>query len=247
MLKRFLLITGIVLTVLAVVVIIEVLYIRHTGSSVPAPSIPREPKTFGAGMPLRYVVMGDSTTISQGGSYENGFAVQSAQHLAKKYEVTLLNTGISGATARTVKEDQLDKAVAFKPDVVLLAIGANDVTHRTNLALAETDLQSIVDGLRASNPAVKIVFTRSPAVDAVSRFPIGAKQIIRSQVNRFNTALDPFIERNDLVLAPVAEKTRQAFLDDPSLLAADKFHPNDRGYALWIPVITDALDTALNQ
>lgn len=247
MLKRFLIISGILLAIFAAIIIIQIVYIRYTGTSVPAPSIPREERVFGEGQSLRYVVMGDSTTISQGGSYENGFAVQSAQYLGARYKVTLLNTGISGATARTVKDVQLNQAVAFKPDVVLLAVGANDVTHRTAFAAAEADLQIIVDRLRDANPAVKIVFTRSPAVDAVTRFPVGAKQLVRSQVERFNTSIEPFITRNRLILAPVAEKTRQAFLDDPSLLAADKFHPNDRGYALWTPVITEALDTALNQ
>lgn len=246
MLKRLLIIIGVTVLLVIIIMVVEVLYIRYTGTTVPAPSIPRKVQTFGQGKPLRYLVMGDSTSISQGGAYENGFAVQSARHLAERYQVTLLNTGISGATARTVREMQLEKSVTYKPDVVLLAVGANDVTHRTDLAAVKADLQAIVDELRKTNPSVIIVFTRSPAVDAVSRFPVGAKQLVRHQVDRFNRSLEPFIARNNLVLAPIAEKTRQAFIDDPSLLAADKFHPNDRGYALWTPVITKALDSALN-
>lgn len=246
MLKRLLLILGIILLLTLFLVIPEVLYIRYTGITVPAPSIPREIQTFGeTGAPLRYVVMGDSTTISQGGTYENGFAIQSARHLAQKYKVTFLNTGISGATAQSVKEVQLDQAVKFKPDVVLLAVGANDVTHRTPLATVNANLQVIIDQLRQANPRIVIVFTRSPAVDAVTRFPFGAKQLVRNQVERFNKYLEPLIARSNVIVAPIAEDTRQAFLDNPSLLAADKFHPNDSGYALWTPVITKALDRAL--
>lgn len=245
MLKKILIVAGIAVAALLLIIVVEFLYIRYTGENVPAPEIPREPQVYGNGEPLMYVVMGDSTSIAQGSAYENGFAVQSAKHLAKDRQVTLINTGISGATAKTVRADQLEKAVTYKPDVVLLAVGANDVTHRTNFDAAKADLQAIVDGLRASNPGVVIVFTRSPAVDAVNRFPIGAKQLIRRQVDNFNRSLEPFIADNKLVLAPVAEQTRQAFLDDPTLLAADKFHPNDRGYALWTPVINNALDSAL--
>lgn len=245
MLKRVIIGVGGVVVIVLLVIAVEILYIRYAGNNVPAPEIPREPQVYGSGTPLTYVVMGDSTSISQGGTYEKGFAVQSAQYLGKSRLVTFVNTGISGATAQTVKQDQLDKAVANKPDVVLLAVGANDVTHRTDFAAAQADLQEIVDQLRAANPAVKIVFTRSPAVDAVTRFPIGAKQLIRHRVESFNVSLEPFIARNNLVLAPVAEQTRQAFIEDPTLLAPDKFHPNDRGYALWVPVINSALDEAL--
>lgn len=233
--------------ILALFVLIEFLYIRFNGKPVSSPDIPRTPETSGTGHALTYVVMGDSTSISQGGTYDNGFARASAKHLAKNYTVTMINTGISGATAKTVLAQQLPEAIKHRPHVVLLAVGANDVTHRTDLGNIQRDIQAIVDGLKSANPKVKIVVTRSPAVDAVTRFPIGAKQLIKLRVNQVNHAFEPLVAKNNLTVAPVAEETRQAFLDDPSLLAQDNFHPNDRGYALWIPVITRALDRALGQ
>lgn len=245
MTKKILIALGILVTVLALIALLEYLYIRFSGTNVPAPSIPREPKVYGEGKPLTFVVMGDSTSVSQGGTYENGYAVASAKHLAENYEVTIVNVGISGATAKSVRTEQLDKAVSYKPDIVLLAVGANDVTHWTGFDDAIADLQATIDALKQAKPGVQIVFTRSAAVDAVSRFPIGAKQLIRWRVDGFNEAMEPLIKQNNLILAPVAEQTRQIFLDDPSLLAPDNFHPNDRGYAVWIPVINEAIDQAL--
>jgi lysophospholipase L1-like esterase len=230
---------------LALYTLIEVLIIKYNGADVPAPAIPREPQILGVGTPLTYVVMGDSTSIGQGTDYKNSYAATSAQYLAKTHEVTFINTGISGAKVSDVIKTQLDQATINRPDIVLLGVGANDTTHFTRLSDLQTSLQHIIDELRRSNPDIHIILTRSPAMDAVSRFPWLSKQLLRFQTARVNKTFDEIIAKNNLTPALIAEKTRDAFLADPSLTAADNFHPNARGYALWTPVITDAIDTAL--
>lgn len=245
--SRILVSISIVVGLLIVVFVVELLYIRLTGSSVPAPTIPRTSGPLGTGPELRYVVMGDSTSISQGSAYDQGYAVNSAIHLAQKYQVTLQNTGVSGATAETVRRDQLSEAKAFKPDIALIAVGANDATKFTRGDVIAENMQQIIDGLRQSNPAIKIIVTASPAMDSVSRFPFISKWVMNLRTKQVNAVFNRLISENDLTLAPIAQQTRQDFLDDPSLTAADKFHPNARGYALWTPVINRALDTALVQ
>ena len=236
---------GVLLGIVVISVAAEVLYIKYNGTPVPAPNIPRGPQALGAGPKLTYVVMGDSTSIAQGADYADGYSFASAQHLADKYEVTFVNTGISGATAESTLQQQLSDAVQYKPDLVLLAVGANDTTHFTKGPAIQKSIQAIVDGLRAANPDVKIVVTRSPALDSVSRFPFGAKQLMQLRTKQVNAAFEPLIIKNNLTLAPIAEQTRDAFLADSTLTAEDKFHPNASGYALWIPVINQAIDRAL--
>ena len=217
----------------------------NNGKPVDAPKIPRAPITIGSGPKLTYVVMGDSTSIGQGTDYDQSYALNSAVHLAEKYQVTFVNVGISGATAKSVLEEQLAKAASYKPDLVLIGVGANDTTHFTGGKSIQTSMQKIIDGLKAANTDVKIVVTRSPALDSVPRFPWPSKQLMGLRTHQVNKAFQSIIEKNSLTLAPIAEKTRDAFLADPTLLAQDKFHPNSRGYALWIPIVNDALDRAL--
>ena len=246
MTKKLSIALAIVIACIVLFLVIEILYIRSNGTPVPAPTIPREPQTYGSGKKLTYVVMGDSTTIAQGAKYEDGYPLISAKYLGQKYETTFVNTGISGATVESTLTEQLDKAKSFKPDLVLLAVGANDTTHFTGTRKIRISLQAIIDGLRQSNPDVRIVVTRSPALDSVSRFPVGAKQIMYWRTKQVNSAFAPIIKNNNLTLAPIAEETRDAFLADPTLTAEDNFHPNARGYALWVPVINAALDEALS-
>lgn len=243
--KRYILIFLIAAIVLVVItLIIELLIIRFNGSPVAAPTIDRTVQKLGSGKPLTYVVMGDSTAISQGSDYQDGFAYASTKLFAENFSLTTLNTAISGATTEDVLHDQLAAAVKLRPDIVLLAAGANDVTHFLATSTTQASVQAIIDQLKTAQPDVQIIVTGSPAVDAVSRFPFGAKQLIGIRTRQVNKIFDDLIRRNDLIHASIAEKTRDRFLADPSLFAPDKFHPNAAGYKLWIPVVNDAVREA---
>lgn len=216
------------------------------GKAVDAPNIPRTTQELGSSGPaLKYVVLGDSTSIGQGTEYKNSYTYQTAEQLAKEYKVSLTNIGVSGARAIDVQKDQLPKAVDLKPDVVLLAVGANDVTHFTSNGTFEKLVQSTIDGLRKDNCNLKIVVTGSPAMGSVSRFPFGARQLAGYRERQLNSVYARLITKNHLYSAPVALRTGPAFAADPTLFAQDNFHPNARGYALWTPVINEALDKAL--
>ena len=238
-------ILAVCLFALVLFIVVEILVIKHNGTPVSKPSVPRIPQSFGKGSDLTYVVMGDSTSVAEGAKYKDGYALATAKHLAQNHRVKFVNVGVSGATAKSVLEDQTALAIIHKPDLVLLAVGANDATHFTRSHEIQRSIQKIVDELKLVNCNVRIVVTRSPAMDSVSRFPWGAKQVMGLRTRQVNKAFEPIIQKNDLTIAPIAEETRQAFLKDPTLTASDNFHPNARGYALWTPVINKALDHAL--
>lgn len=243
--QYFLIILICIIVSLLLFVIVQFLVIRYNGSYVATPDIPRSVQTYGSGKKLSYAIMGDSTAISQGSDYDQGFAVASSKYLAKNYKVEAINTGVSGATTEDVRNDQLKRAVDFKPDIVLLAAGANDATRLTRSDVTRQSVQSIIDALRGANPKVKIIVTGSPAMDALTRFPDGTKQLMGLRTRQVNAIFEQLIRENSLVHAPIAKETRDAFIADPTLTAEDNFHPNARGYALWIPVINLAVDRAL--
>ncbi len=244
-----LVITVVVLASLLLFVLIQYLFIRFNGANISAPSIPRSIQSFGStGPELKYAVMGDSTSIGQGAKYSQSYAYASAGHLAKDRKVKLLNVGVSGAVTKDLLGSQLNKVSEYKPDIVLIGVGANDATAFTSGASLDRSLQSIIDKLRKDNRSVKIVLTGCPAMGSIDRFPnLGARQLAGLRERQVNKTFIRVIDRNNLKLAPIAEKTGPAFTADPTLFAADKFHPNARGYALWIPIINSALDDILNE
>ena len=194
---------------------------------------------------LNYIVLGDSTAAGQGGAYELGIAVSSARHLTASRRVSLTNVAVSGAKTHDVLTQQLPKLAGQKPDIVLVAIGANDVIGLTSAGSVRTDLNQLIDGLQALNPNIKIVLTAAPEMGAPPRLlqPLGWLAGLRAR--QLNRTFDEVIAARRLTLAPILIATGQAFKHDATLFAADKFHPNDRGYALWTATINPALDQAL--
>jgi acyl-CoA thioesterase I len=220
--------------------------IRHTGTPVPIPDIPRTAETFGTGTPLVYAVLGDSTTVSQGSGYDEGYARGSARVVADKgNRVQLTNYGVSGARARDISA-QAENAAASRPDLVLIAVGANDVTHLTPIRDIEQGITRAVDTLRTSNPDARIVITGSPQMGSIPRFPQPASYLARLRTAQVNRMALRLAGDKQLIFAPIADKTGEAFDRHPEYYAADKFHPNAVGYALWTPVISHAVADALD-
>ena len=242
--RLIIIVVGLVVALLLLAVV-EILVIKYSGHAIPHAHAPNGTSVSGQGPELSYVIMGDSTSVGEGADYKNSFSAASVQHLSQTHRVHAANVGVSGAVTTEVLHDQLTKAEAYKPDLVLLAVGANDARKFVGGGTIQTALQQIVDGLKQSNPTVRIVVTGSPAMDAVPRFPWPADKLMGLRTRQVNQAFAPIIAKNHLTFAPVADKTRATFLADPTLFAADKFHPNARGYDVWKPVINDALDQAL--
>jgi lysophospholipase L1-like esterase len=235
--------------VLAVVLLLAfllyvVLWIRFTGEPVARPKIPRGMQTIGRGEALTYVVMGDSTAVSQGGAYDKGYAVASAEYLARAEQqraVTWANVGVPGARAADVAGLQLQDALPYKPDVVLIGVGANDVTHLTSFSKVVDSLQSTIAALQRVNPQVRVVVTGAPDMGSVPRLPQPLRWYAGKRTAGLNKRIQQLADNKQVFFAPVAERTGPLFRRQPQLFAADKFHPTTEGYQTWVPVITETL------
>lgn len=206
----------------------------------------REPVRFGdKGPVLTYVVMGDSTAAGQGAPYAQGIAVGTATALATGHRVTMTNLGVSGARINDVVNDQVAASVRLHPDLVLLSVGANDVTHLSSVAGMESNLLRIVHALKTANPAVAIVVTGSPDMGSPPRIPLLLRGLASRRTEAINRVFRKVAADEHLTFAPIAEMTGPIFRQDRSLFADDRFHPNVRGYATWIRVLNEAIARAI--
>lgn len=223
-------------------ILVELLWVVLNGSPVARPTVPGDSQTiFGKGSPVRFVVLGDSTAVSQGGEYSRGYAVRTAEHLAQRTTVTWANAAVSGARAKDVADKQTPQVVKYKPDIALVAVGANDVTHGTPVASVKKSLTATIDKLRQTNPKVHIILTGSPDMGSVPRFPQPLRWYMGVRSKAINKMVVKLCKEKNVTFAPIAEKTGPAFRANPGLFAADKFHPTTEGYELWVPVIIAAL------
>jgi lysophospholipase L1-like esterase len=194
---------------------------------------------------LAYVVLGDSTAAGQGAPYDQGIAVLTTANLAKSRSITMTNLAVSGAKTEDVLSTQLPAAVRLRPDLVLLAVGANDVTHLTSIRSVRRSLREIIRGLRAANANVAIVLTGSPDMGAPPRVLWALRPIAAWRTRGVNRMIESLARDEKVVFAPIAAETGPLFRSDRSLFAADLFHPNARGYATWLPALNRGLEQAL--
>ena len=198
-----------------------------------------------AAVALTYVILGDSTAAGVGADYQKGIAVQSTAELSKTHTVSMTNLAVSGARIHDVLIDQLPRAEALKPDLVLLAVAPNDVTHLTSIHSMRRDLIAIVSRLRASNPKVAIVVTGSADMSTPPRIPRLLRGLAGARSRAVNRMFVDEVKKERLTFAPIAAETGPIFRKDPSLFGPDRFHPNERGYAVWTAVINRAIAQAL--
>jgi lysophospholipase L1-like esterase len=204
-------------------------------------------RMFGAGgETLHYLVLGDSTAVAEGGDYEQGIAVETARHLARDGRgVELTNVSVSGARVHDVLTEQIPRAGLAHADLVLVDAGANDVVHLTPAGAVARDLERIVETLLRANCKMRIVVTGSPDMSTPPRIPRLLRGLAGVRSRALNRRAKEVVQRHGLTFAPIAERTGPIFARDPTLFSADRFHPNNRGYAVWISVLNEALDQAL--
>lgn len=245
--NKFLFICIVVFVVVLALLVANLVAVFYNGKSVAAPDIPREATTIGDGDELKYLILGDSTSIAQGGDYDQGFAVKTAENLSKNYKVIYRNYGVSGARVNDVATSQLDESKEFTPDVVLVAVGANDVTHLTSLGSIKTDMQQIINKLRERNKDVKIIFTGAASMGDVNRFIQPFRWFLSQQTDDVNALFEQATRENGVTFAYIARETGEEFANNPKLFAQDNFHPNNEGYAVWTEVLNPVLEEAISK
>lgn len=186
----------------------------------------------------RYVAIGDSTTEGledpdgQGGY--RGWADRLAERVAL-HQGSLLyaNLAVRGKYTRQILAEQLEPALALKPDLVTVVVGMNDLVQpRFELEPLIADLDELQRAFAAINATV-VTFTLP---DLSSIMPI-ARLIVR-RTRALNEALRAAAARNGAVLADIAANP---LTSDPRLWASDRLHANTDGHTRIAGALADAL------
>ncbi|HLO79031.1 MAG TPA: arylesterase [Magnetospirillum sp.] len=165
---------------------------------------------------LRILALGDSLTAGYGVAATDAFPVQLERALrADGYDVAVLNAGVSGDTTAGGKA-RLDWALADKPQIAIVELGANDGLRGLDPAITERNLDAIVSRLKADGVRVLLTGMRAPpnyGPDYASTFD----QMFPRLAERHRVAFYPFF------LEGVAR--------DPRLNQPDGLHPTRDGVA----------------
>lgn len=179
------------------------------------------------------VCLGDSLTEGYGVAPERSYPSLLEQRLrdAGHEPVRVVNAGISGSTSASAVS-RLRWQLKARPDLVVLALGANDGLRGIDPEATERNLAEAIALAKAEGVEVVLAGMKLPpnyGADYTTRF----EALFPALAERLEVALIPFL------LEGVAAQ--------PDLNLADGIHPNARGYervvenvlSVLLPLLSD--------
>lgn len=180
-----------------------------------------------------YVALGDSTAQGIGAtSPDKGYVGLLAERIARQSgkQVRIVNLSRTGAKARDVLEQQLPQAASYRPDLVTLAVGANDAATGNSAAFDEAYSQIL-----AQLPPGKSVVATVPY--------FGGRVDANGMDMALSDTIRDMVAGQDFGLADLqtALKRKDSFRN----YSADYFHPGNYGYRVWADAFWQAVEPRL--
>lgn len=202
----------------------------------PLDSAPDDDGVYGAapGEPVRLLVLGDSTAAGLGADnrYQTIGAILAtglAAIMGRPIELT--NEAVVGAESSDLSAE-LSRALARidHPDVAVILIGANDVTHRIDRMVSVQHLQRTVRSLRTLD--VPVVVATCPDLGTVEPIPFPLNHLLRRWSRELATAQTVAAVAAGARTVSVGDLLGPEFEASPSVMfSKDHFHPSAAGYA----------------
>ncbi|MCU0224996.1 MAG: arylesterase [Acidobacteria bacterium] len=178
-----------------------------------APAASEAPAAAGAGPPV-VVFLGDSLTAGFGLAADEAFpALVAASLAARGTPIRAINAGVSGDTTAGGLR-RLDWALRSRPQLVVVALGANDGLRGQPLEAIEANLRAIVERCRAAGAKVLLAGMLMPP-NYGGAYASGFAAIYPRLAKELGLPLVPFL------LEGVAGR--------PELNQADGIHPTAEG------------------
>jgi lysophospholipase L1-like esterase len=192
------------------------------------------------GSPLTLVWLGDSTGAGVGASSPaTALPTEVARGLGRSVRLRVL--AVSGAQVLDVLTEQLPLVPPLRPDVVVVGVGGNDVTHLTPRRLFEGLYDALLEALRSIGPRTVVVMGIGD-FGTVPRIPQPLRALTGWRGRRFDDVLRSIARRRGAAYVDLHTKTGPLFASDPDAFYADDgFHPNDDGYRAWSQAILEVL------
>ncbi|MGK5680944.1 SGNH/GDSL hydrolase family protein [Actinoplanes sp. URMC 104] len=200
------------------------------------------------GRPITMVVLGDSSAA--------GYGV----HRPRETPGALLATGVSRRLRRPVRlrrlavvgsmsaglPYQVDAALEHDPDVAIILIGGNDVTHVSDRAAAVRHLGEAVRRLRAAG--CKVVVGTCPDIGAIQPIKPPLRWLARKWSRDLAAAQTVAVVEAGGRTVSIGNLLGPMFEADPvRMFSSDHFHPSAEGYARAAAVVMPTLMAVLSE
>jgi lysophospholipase L1-like esterase len=198
------------------------------------------------GRPLRLVVLGDSSAAGFGVHRPRETpAALLANGLARRLRrpVAARTFAVVGATSKRLVP-QVEAALDERPDLAVILVGANDVTHNDNRAAAVRYLADAVRALRAAG--AEVVVGTCPDLGAIRPIHPPLRWLARYWSRQLAAAQTVAVVEAGGRTVSLGDLLGPRFVSEPhKLFGGDKFHPSADGYAIAVAAILPTATAAM--
>ncbi len=187
----------------------------------------------GAGRVIEFAMLGDSSAMGLGvhePSETPGAALASGLAAVTGRTVRLRVMAVVGAESRNL-DDQVARWLADcpHPDIAVVMVGANDVTHRVRPDVAVRALESAVRRMRESG--AEVVVATCPDLGSIEPIAQPLKYLARRWSRELAAAQTIAVVEAGGRTVSLGDLLGPEFASRPSeMFSADRFHPSAAGY-----------------
>jgi acyl-CoA thioesterase-1 len=190
---------------------------------------------------MRYLALGDSFTIGTGTTPDRSFpAVLVNRWWDAGIECDLRNPAVNGFTTDDLIRDELPLVEAYRPDLVTVLIGANDIVAGVTEQRYRAQLRRIHERVRAGAPTAARYGLPQPdwsLTPAGSSFGDVAR--LAKTIERFNEIAREEVERAGGAYVDIFPLMREQMRN--GMTAPDGLHPSAEAYAEWAAALRGPL------
>lgn len=206
-------------------------------------------RSFGTEGPLRLALLGDSTAAGQGvrrAGQTPGALLASGLAAVAERPVVLRNVALSGA-----RSDDLERQVSLllaqpvgAPDVCVIMIGANDVTHRMPPTESVRHLTAAVRRLRTAG--AEVVVGTCPDLGTIEPVYQPLRWLARRASRQLAAAQTIVVVEQGGRTVSLGDLLGPEFAANPrEMFGVDNFHPSAEGYATAAMAVLPTLCASL--
>lgn len=209
------------------------------------------PPSTATGPPPVYVAVGASETTGVGSDQPLRDGWPRVLHRTALPEgAVFINMGIPGATVAQALAEEMNQAVAVKPNLVTVWLNVNDILRGVPVADYERQLDTLVKTLRGDG-SVRVLVANTPPLDTLPAYQSGrlftanapSPEAVRQVVDDYNAAIARVVQSDGALLVDLhaVGVAAQATGTEPSLVSRDGFHPSTAGHAAVAAAFADVL------
>ena len=189
----------------------------------------------------RYLALGDSFTIGTGTTPDRSFpAVLVNRWWDQGLECDLRNPAVNGYTTDDLIHEELPLVESYRPDLVTLLIGANDIVAGSREDRYRAQLRRIHDRIVAdAREARRFALPQPDWSLTPAGTSFGDPARIANTIERFNAIAREEAERAGASYVDIFPLMREQMRK--GMTAPDGLHPSADAYAAWADALADAL------